>query len=122
MTDGLKKWRENTTTSPSGRQLGHYKALLTFDDEKDNKLEGFNNEILTVYNTIINASIFLGTPLTRWKKSIAVMIEKIQGNTKINKLRLINIYEADYNLILKHFWPHKATHHAEQFNLLGETQ
>ena len=50
------------------------------------------------------------------------MIEKIQGNTEINKLRLINIYEADYNLILKHFWPHKATHHAEQFNLLGETQ
>ena len=50
------------------------------------------------------------------------MIEKIPGNTKINKLRLINIYQADYNLIRKYFWPHKATHHAEQFNLLGETQ
>ena len=50
------------------------------------------------------------------------MIEKIPGYTKINKLRLINIYEADYKLILKHFWPHKAIHHAEQFNILGETQ
>ena len=50
------------------------------------------------------------------------MIEKIQGNTKINKLRLINIYEAYYNLILNKNWPHKATHHAEQFNLLAETQ
>ena len=29
---------------------------------------------------------------------------------------------VDYGLILKHFWLHKATHHAEQFNLLGETQ
>ena len=50
------------------------------------------------------------------------MIEKIPGNTKINKLRLINIYEADYNLIFKYVWPHKATHDAEQPNLLGETQ
>ena len=50
------------------------------------------------------------------------MIENIPDNTQINKLRLINIYEADYNLILKDFWPHKATHHAEQSNLLGETR
>ena len=50
------------------------------------------------------------------------MIEKIQGNTKINKLRLINIYKLDYSSIFKHFWRHKATHHAKQSNLLGETQ
>ena len=122
MTNGFKKWRENITTSPSSRHLGHYKVLLTFDDEKDKELEGFNSEMLTIYNTIINASIHLGTIFTRCKKSIAVMIEKIQGNTKIKKLRLINIYEVDYNLLLKHFWPHKVTNHAEQFNLLSETQ
>ena len=50
------------------------------------------------------------------------MIEKIPGNIKINKLRLINIYEANYNLVLKKLLPHKATHHAEHSNLLGETQ
>ena len=70
------KSRENTTPSPSRRHLCHYKALLTFDEEKDKDLEGFSYEMLNVYNTIINASIQLGTLLTRWKKLIAVMIEK----------------------------------------------
>ena len=106
ITNGLKKWRENTTTSPSGCHLGHYKALIIFDNEKNKELEGFNCEMLTIYNTIINASIHLGTPLMRWKKSTAVMIEKIQGNTRINKLRLINIYEGYCNLLRKHFWSH----------------
>ena len=39
-----------------------------------------------------------------------------------NRLRVINIYEADYNLILKYFWPHKTTQFAERNNLLGEHQ
>ena len=114
--------RKHTTTSPFGHHLGRDKVLLTFDDEKDKELECFKSVILKIYNTIINVLIHLGTPLTRWKKSIAVMIEKIQGNTKINKLRLINIYKTDYNILLKNSWPNKSTHHVEQFNLLGETQ
>ena len=68
MIDRFKKWRETTTISPSSRHLGHYKALLTFDEKKDKELEGFNIEILTVYNTIINAALTLDTLLTRWKK------------------------------------------------------
>ena len=35
---------------------------------------------------------------------------------------MINIYEADYNLILKYFWPHKTTQIAEINNLLGDSQ
>ena len=68
MKNGLKKWIENTTKSPSGRHIGHYKALLTFDNDTYKELEDFNIEMLTIYNIIVNASIFLGTPLTRWKK------------------------------------------------------
>ena len=75
MTYGFKNWRVNTTISPSRHHFGHYKALLTFDDEKYKDLEGFNTEMTTIYNTVINTSIYLGTPLTRWKKSIAVPIE-----------------------------------------------
>ena len=56
----------------------------------------------------------LGTPLNRCEKLIAVMIEKNQGNTRIKKLRLINIHEVDYGSIVKHFSPHKATHHTKQ--------
>ena len=54
--------------SLSGRYLGHYKALLAFDDEKDKELESFNSEMLTIYNTIINASIHLGTQNSKAKQ------------------------------------------------------
>lgn len=103
MINGFKKWRENTTISPSSRHLGYYNALLTFDDEKDKELDDFNIEMLTVYNAIINTALTLGTFFNRWKPIIAVMIKNIQGNTQIHKFRLIHIYEADYNLILKTF-------------------
>jgi hypothetical protein len=32
--DGFKKWKESTSTSPSGRHLGHYKAIATDQDLK----------------------------------------------------------------------------------------
>ena len=40
------------------------------------------------------------------------MIEKILAVPRINKLRVINIYEANYILMLKYFWPKQATKHA----------
>ena len=36
------------------------------------------------------------------------MLEKQKGNHNINKLRRINIFEADYNALLKYFWPRLA--------------
>ena len=40
------------------------------------------------------------------------MIEKILAVPRINKLRVINIYEADHILMLKYFWPKQSTKHA----------
>ena len=37
--------------------------------------------------------------------SIAIFIPKDKGKPKIHRLRIINIYELEYNLILKYFWP-----------------
>ena len=31
----MKVWRESTTTSPSGRHLGHYKSLFTVIDKSN---------------------------------------------------------------------------------------
>ena len=66
--NGFKRLREQTTTPPASRYLGHYKALLIFDDETDKVFDDFNLNMLTVYNTIINAALTLCTLLTRWKK------------------------------------------------------
>lgn len=56
------------------------------------------------------------------RKSIISMIEKEKNNHQTNRLRVINIYDVGYNLILKKFWPNKSTPHTERNGLLGENQ
>ena len=42
------KWKERTTTSPSGRHLGRYKALTVSDEEDKNEgLKAFSLEMLS---------------------------------------------------------------------------
>ena len=121
--DGFKYWRESISTSPSKRHLDHYKSLLTSDGNEKNKIiTHFNASTLQLHNTLINASISIGVPLVRWTTSEVIMIEKEKNNPRINRLRVINKYEADYNLILKFSWPHQATHNVERKNMLGENQ
>jgi hypothetical protein len=43
----------------------------------------------------------MGITLDRWHNSITPMIEKQPECPRINKLRVIHLYEADYNLLLK---------------------
>ena len=48
------------------------------------------------------------------------MIEKIPYTPRINILRIINIYEIDYNLLQKFFWPKLFTKNDEATHTLGE--
>ena len=76
MTYAFTKWKERTTTLPSGRHLGHYKALTVSDcEDKNEKMKAFSLEMLSTYNVIINTALALGTPLHRWEQSIVLMIE-----------------------------------------------
>ena len=68
---------ESTSTSPSNRHLGHYKSFLVSDGkENDDAHSSFNHQMLQTFNTILNATIESGIPLTRWLSSIVVIIEK----------------------------------------------
>jgi hypothetical protein len=57
--------------------------------------------ILNMYYHISIAALRTGVSLEMWQPSIPTMIEKIPGVPQINKLRVIHLYEADYNLLLK---------------------
>ena len=50
------------------------------------------------------------------------MIEKVPVVPQINKFRVVNIYEADYNLMLKYFWPNKSTKHEVKNKIVGKNQ
>ena len=50
------------------------------------------------------------------------MIEKVPVVSQINKFRVVNIYEDDYNLMLKYFWPNKSTKHVVKNKIVGKNQ
>jgi hypothetical protein len=81
-TATLRKWSEGTSTSPSGRHMGHYKCLLINDKHESqhtkNNLDP-KDKIMDVYYKIATTALRVGVSLT-------TVIEKIPGNPKINKL------------------------------------
>ena len=109
MSEGFRKWKEQTSTSPSNRHLSHYKCLL-IPEEKDSKTDKFNKMMLKIHNAILNASIYTSISLKRWTTLDVIMLTKLQNSPQINRLRVINKFEADFNHILKLFWPKTATH------------
>ena len=99
MSNGFKKWKKQTSTSPSIRHLSHYKYLLILE-KKDSQIDLLNKTMLMIHNTLINASLYNTTLLTRWTKSDVIMIPKIINTPQINRLRVINKFEADFNIVL----------------------
>jgi hypothetical protein len=65
-TTMMRKWSEGTSTSPSGRHLGHYKCLFA-DDKQDHKYTQLNpdpkRKIMEVYFKIATASLRIGASL-----------------------------------------------------------
>ena len=103
--------------------LGHYKCLLIPDNNNDDiTISDLNNNMLHIHNVMINLSLSLGAPLNRLTTLELIMIPKELNNIPTNRLRLINLYEADYNLVLKFVWSHKSTKLADKLGLLEEGQ
>ena len=102
-------WRESTSTSPSGRHLGHYKVLFSTIDHRlhegeRTKYRSFQDEIADCYVIMLNYAINYNYSYKRWKQIINMMIYKETGNVKIHRLQVIHIYEADLNLLLGLKW------------------
>ena len=81
--------KEATSSSKSGRHFGHYKAITS------------NPVLVNLHVTNINLAAIRGEPLQRWCEGVNVLLEKIAGNSHIDKLRAICLLEADFNWWLK---------------------
>lgn len=84
-----KSAKEDTASSRSGRHFGHYKAVCD------------NSTLVKLHIDNINLAAQYGNPLNRWQSGVTVLLEKLQGNTNLSKLRAICLLEADYNWLLK---------------------
>jgi hypothetical protein len=107
-------WSESTSTSPSGRHLGHFKALLSRNPHPE-ALDGNPNpehdtflakrgHIWEVHHQMLNYVLLHGFSYTRWQTVVKCLIEKDLSQPKIHRLRVIQLYENDYNLILAMKW------------------
>jgi hypothetical protein len=77
----IKVWNEKTSTSPSGRHLGHYKLLVKSYQDKNAApaLRAATGEILQIMVGIMDLASERGFTLDRWTKVVNVMIYKKVG-------------------------------------------
>ena len=109
-TSSIKKWKESTSTSPSGRHLGYYRATLDLGSITQDMCE------------LLNIVTRCGLVPTRWCKAVSVLLEKDAGTPTINRLRVIHLFEADYNLFLKLLWAQRLVRRGEDNRMFGEAQ
>ena len=106
----IKAWKESTSTSPgTNMHLGHMKAYvakhdLLEDSEEATTLEENRQAVLDGHLTLLNYALQFGHSYDPWKMIVNTMIEKEPGNPRIHRLRVIHLYEADFNLILGVKW------------------
>jgi hypothetical protein len=80
-----QKVNEFTSSSMSGVHYGHYKAAIQ---------DKLISEVLALQLTVVARS---GIPPENWSVGLQVMLEKIAGVCLVDKLRAIQLYEANFN-------------------------
>ena len=99
---------ENTSSSPSGLHLGHDKAASK------------SKELSDIFALQMNTIVTSGIQPARWGVALQVMLEKIAGVCLVDKLRSVQLYEADYNWFNKFVFNDGALKALELANGLPE--
>jgi hypothetical protein len=77
--------KESTSSSPSGRHIGHYKAAV-----KDPTLA-------SLHATMMSIPFQTGVIPEQWKHVMDIMLEKTPGDSRSHRLWLISLFESDLN-------------------------
>jgi hypothetical protein len=86
---------EKTASSFSGRGVHHYKACA---EGSDNGLADIQVEF---HAAMMNVPLDAGFCPESWKQTVDVMLEKVPGIPRSDKLRIIQLLEADLNQVLR---------------------
>jgi len=123
---GFWKWKECTSTSPSGHHLGIYKALLKdeyWQKSKNGQSSKQQSHSLDTNTACTSQKLVSGTDVMhmihkmlvlavwhchmykRWTKICNFFIEKDLGKPLLSHLWTLHIVEANLNLLWKWFGP-----------------
>jgi ribonuclease HI len=119
---GYGRWRESTSTSPSGLHLGHEKALFKMENDEGEEETKLSTRIFTMKVKFINFAIKHCHVYRRWTKIVNATIEKIPGKPLLHKLRIIHLIESDFNLMIGILWGRRLMKNAEKLKMLGGEQ
>jgi ribonuclease HI len=103
-----KRIKESTSSSPSGLHHGHCKAAA------------FSMDIAEIHATQMNLIIRSGVHPLRWGTALQVLLEKVAGVCLVEKLRSIQLYEADLNWFMKFIFNDGALTALKSANFLPE--
>jgi hypothetical protein len=86
---------EKTASSFSGRGVHHYKACAEGSDD------GLADIQVEVHASMMTVPLDAGFCPNRWKQAVDIMLEKVSGIPRSDKLRIIQLLEADLNQVLR---------------------
>jgi hypothetical protein len=119
MMNKYKRWKERTSTSPSGRHLGHFHALsrpLKAKDKKDRDiLEGIRQEIIELHALMLQTAYDNEHVYKRWEYILTCMLGKDTGIPRIHRLGVIHLYECYLDLLLSIFFRELNQHCGDNF-------
>ena len=95
---------EKTSSSPSGVHMGIWKAATAIEDIAD---------MLAASTTL---PFLYGFSKQRWKRSLHVMLAKLD-KPYIHKLRIVQLFEADFNAALKILYSRRMMENSEKYRL-----
>jgi hypothetical protein len=81
--------------SYSGRSVPHYKACT--DGSKD----GLADTLAEIHAAMATIPLKKGIFPEQWRHAVGIMLEKVPGIARTNKLRIIQLLETDFNQVLR---------------------
>ena len=125
-TRRVRRWKERTTTSPSGLHLGHARALISpfsikVHSHRGQDLVTFQESMVKAHVSLLNYATKFKYSYDRWKTIVNVMIQKEANNNRIHRLRVIHLYEYDLSIYLAVHWK-RLMHESEARGAINDGQ
>lgn len=125
LMQSYRRWRESTSTSPSGDHLGHDHAILRCVRRRapsDDLNAQLDHRIFSIRAHLLNLAIQNTIVYDRWTTVVNALIEKIKGLPLLEKFRIIHIIPSDLNMLTGTIFGHRMMLQGERLQQFGEEQ
>ena len=85
---------------------------------------GRHGAVITIqlHLDMVNIGIRCGKALQHWKQVLDIMLEKKHGDSHIHRLRIIQLFEADYKFILALIFGHRLAQFTDKHCSMNDAQ